>query len=162
MINEVKLKCCSTCKIEKPLDDFVNIKRWKNGNPYFIKHYNCNVCKSIKANTYNKVWCKLDKYKTWQKEYLKSYRKTDTYKKNIKKYQKSSEYFKNYMIQYRSRETSKKNKCISERKDREKISNRYTKLQLKRNGFTNEQIENYPELIETKKQIIKIKRLCKI
>lgn len=162
MINEVKLKCCYTCKIEKPLNDFSNIKRWKNGNHYFIKHYNCLICKRAKANKYNKVWNKSDKYKNWQKAYLKSYRKTDTFKKTVKKYQKSSENFKKYMTEYRSRETSKKNKCISERKDREKISNRYTKLQLIRNGFTKEQIENYPELIETKRQIIKIKRLCKI
>jgi hypothetical protein len=162
MKNELLLKCCSTCKIEKPLNDFSNIKRWKNGNHYFIKHYNCLVCKRIKANTYNKVWNKSDKSKTWKKQYLKSYRQTDTFKNIVKKYQKSSENFKTYMKKYRSLDTSKKNKCISERKDRVKISNRYTKLQLTRNGFTNEQIEKYPELIETKREIIKIKRLCKI
>lgn len=47
------------------------------------------------------------------------------------------------------------------RKETELLTDYYLKKQLKKDGFTREQISQYPELIETKRILLKTKRLCK-
>jgi hypothetical protein len=180
MKNELLLKRCSTCKIEKPLDDFGNCKKEKYG-----KSYNCKICSRAKANLYNATYRASPQFKERMKNYRKSekrieyiklyklknkgkikqyakeYSQTNKFKDMVKTYHKTIKY-KIYKSTYDKQEEKKQNKRIREYEDRNNISNRYLKEQLKKQGFEKEYINKYPELLETKKEIIKIKRLCKI
>lgn len=180
MKNKLILKCCSTCKIEKPLDDFHNCKKEKYG-----KAYNCKLCARSKANMYNityrntkefkeriknyrqsekqKIYKKIyiEKNKDKTQEYMKKYSQTDKFKQCIKKYQQSEKY-KNY-----KKNIDKSEKSVLNRRDRNRnyvinLHNFYVREQLKHKGFTSEQINNNSELIEVQKIIIQTNRLCKI
>lgn len=47
------------------------------------------------------------------------------------------------------------------RKETELLTDDYVIRQLTKDGFTREEISQYPELIETKRILLKTKRLCK-
>ena len=57
------MKTCSKCKIEQPLDNFVNNKNYKDG-----KHGTCKACVKEYQLTVK------DKLKAYQKEYQPSYK----------------------------------------------------------------------------------------
>lgn len=47
------------------------------------------------------------------------------------------------------------------RNETESLTDNYIKRQLRKDGFSRKEINEYPELIKTKRNILKIKRLCK-
>jgi hypothetical protein len=146
MKNELLLKCCTTCKVEKPFDNFSNAKKYKDG-----KYYECKLCQNSKA--------KINRLKRGDefKEYSKKYRQSNKYKEYIK-----TEKYLNYKKTLRSSNASKQRKNIRQRKERENLHSSYLILQLRHKGFSFEQLMQNPEIIEAQKEIIKIKRLCKI
>ncbi len=174
MLAEVPFKCCSKCKVQKSLDNFNNCKKLKYG-----KHYNCRVCQRLKSNELAREYRKTEAYKNsiekrreGIKEYQQNYRRQyaekmkDYFKQyaiayrktgKIAEYQKSEKY-KKYRSDYDKMDINKKKR---HKKYIENLNNWYLKEKLKKKGFTIEQINNNPELLEVQKLIIKTKRLCK-
>jgi hypothetical protein len=144
MINEVKLKFCSTCSKEKSLDCFGIHKRTKDG-----KYYQCKDC------------CKLYRQTEKRKQYQTEYSKYENRKEYYAKYTKGNTFLQ-YQREFSKRPHVAEKRRIRERGQKERLIPSYLKEKLKQKGFKKEHIEKYPELIETQKEIIKIKRLCKI
>ena len=124
----------------------------------------CNKCGEAKelkefSKRKNKIEsickkCNNDKLKLWQKNNTEKVIKWSlTYKKNNPEKLKESKrkYKKNNPEKLKEINT---NQC-------KYIKTNYAKALLRSSGFTTEQINENPELIEVKKLIIKTKRLCK-
>jgi hypothetical protein len=157
MKNELLLKCCSTCKIEKSVDLFCNVKTNIDG-----KSYRCKSCyKSIRELNKDALKNYAKIYREKNKQYIKNYSKTEKFKQSIKKYQKTKTY-KISKSQYDKSDNNKNNRRIRYKKYIGNLHNHYVRQNLTHRGFTIEQINNNPDLIEVQKQLIKIKRLCKI
>jgi hypothetical protein len=75
-------------------------------------------------------------------------------KKGMQKWM-ASQMGQEYKIRYRSIARELEKKSIAS------LSETYIKKQLKKEGYTDGQMKQYPELIEIKRIIIKTKRLCK-
>lgn len=76
--------------------------------------------------------------------------------KNREKTRKESRERYNNNKEFLLKQTSEKQKYYAEN-----LHDAYMKQHLRKLGYTNEQIMNYPEIKETIKIIIKTKRLCK-
>jgi ABC-type oligopeptide transport system ATPase subunit len=142
MVQSIKMKkTCTRCGIEKDESEIIKDKRNSDGlsnicKPCFQEHY-------IKPN-YKKnkdAFCARNRqlYKRNKKRVMEV---TGKYRR--KNQAKISEYSR-----------------IQHGIERKELKNSYIKVVLKKAGFTDEQINRYPDLVETYKQIIKIKRLCK-
>ena len=127
------MKVCSKCKGEKPLACFQIRKIGKNGID--------SICKNCK-NTWLRTWAKKNKDK------IKKY-KTKVDKEKVKKYKD------------KNREKINKQTNISYHKAAQNLSTSYLKQAIKQRGFTLEQVNKHPEILETLKVIVKTKRLCK-
>lgn len=108
----------------------------------------CIMCKCPLINrTLNTKYCADCK-----KEVKREWSRID-YKKNRSTY---DEWYKNNKDKVRIGRTK------IEQRRRNNLSDRYIKRLLReKSGFTTDQIKDNPELIETKRIIIKTKRLCK-
>ena len=112
------------------------IYKWRKNNPENIKA----IARKYRQNNKEKIKIEVNEWrqKNREKEELtrRKYRKNNPEK--VKAYEKKC-----------------KTKQVFE------LRNAYIRATLIRRGFTNEQIQHYPELIETKRLIIKTHRLCK-
>lgn len=178
MKNELLLKCCKTCKVEKTFDMFDNAKSCKDG-----KYKECKLCRKGKISLYSKKYYQknIEKIKEYNYKWMRSPKRKEynkkhywenlEYHKNKSKKRQSteqyklylqSEYYKTMSRNYRKLDNSKKSKRERDNKYSNELRDFYVKHQLKKQGFEKEYINKYPELLETKREIIKIKRLCKI
>ena len=128
------MKFCSKCKTEKDITLFDTDKRKKDG-----LRTPCKECR------------KMDDAK-WRKENPEKY-KDQSKRSRIKHKDKIKAYQKEYSING--------NRAIVAKRCVEKLSQFYVRARLREIGFTKEQIEQTPELLEVIKIIIKTKRLCK-
>jgi hypothetical protein len=144
MKNELKVKCCFACKVEKSFDCFGDRTRAKDG-----KNYQCKEC--------DKKFRQTEHYKTYRAKYNISEKR--------KKYNREREKTPNrlqYHRDYKKKIDVKIKTRIKQKQQKINLNFSYVKKALKKKGFTNQDITNIPELIEVQKEIIKIKRLCKI
>ena len=150
------MKVCSKCKEEKSFDLFHKNKGHKDG-------YNsrCKMC----ANESTKEWQQNNREK-----HLKLC--MDWYRNNVERHNKKrTEWKDNNPIKVREMwalwkvnnpEKSKESRIKSDKKAIETVADSYVKnVLIYSRGFTKEQINQYPEIIETERLIIKTKRLCK-
>ncbi len=127
----METKTCGKCNKDKLLNQFYKDKRTKTGLSCW-----CKECKKIYYKE-NKL-----KRRIYQDEYY-SVNKNDLLKKLKNKYENKESYEK------QSLKKSNKSKV-------DNLSDYYLKEKLKRNGYSKEDIT--PQLMETKKLIIAIKR----
>ena len=164
------MKVCSKCKEEKDLDCFTAAKRNTDGL--------CGQCKKCRYKVVL-LWREknIDSFKANKKknDHLYRIRHIEQRHENGKKWRKKNNdklkegrklyYLENKNIidsknkEYHKNNPHKKNE-IANRAVKE-LSNYYIRTRLRDRGFTNEQINQYPELLESIKLIIKTKRLCK-
>lgn len=173
-------KKCNHCFNDKLVTDF---HYWNNRKSYSNICEQCykkerqeyrknNIIKiKAKAKEYRESGKASDNWHKWAKEHpdeLKAQRKK-TYIKNIDKIKakrdlhefnsQTSEYRKTYRENNKTKFADASKKYTS--KQVSNVTPNYCSFLLKRNGFTEEQIKQYPELIKTKQLILKTKRLCK-
>jgi hypothetical protein len=117
------------------------------------KSFRCVECQKIFKKEWQKKYRKSDKHKEYRKKYYKEYQK-EYYKEYYKELQKSEKY-KEYRKEYHKSDKYKE----YDKEYRKELHPSYIKKKLKQQGFTTEDIAQYPELIEIKKLTLKIKRL---
>lgn len=141
------LKNCTKCCTKKAMDCFGNRKDSIDGKR--------NQCKDCRTNE-NKIWKIANKEKVKVSD--KKYRLKNILQINKKRTLSYSKYYKNqWRIKYPEKYNSYHLKY--ERLFREDLGNEYISRLLCEQGFKRKDLT--PELIETKKLIIKTKRLCK-
>lgn len=134
----METKKCSKCGEVKDVGEF-----YKNGE-YGLRP-NCKKCEK----------------EQWQKKNIKNPEKNKTKCRNylLANSEKEKERIKNYWLKNPENLKNKNNRCNTKKIDN--LTDCYIKQTLKLSGFTTEQINENPELIEVKRLIIKTKRLCK-
>ena len=142
--NKGEKKFCSACSKNKTLDCFGTHKRTKDG-----KYYKCKDC------------VKLYNQSERRKQYQKEYQKYDNRKEYLSKYTKDNTFLQ-YQREFRKRPHIKAKRIILQKKQRDTLIPSYVKQKLKQQGFKKEYLDKHPELVETQREIIKIKRLCRI
>lgn len=90
----------------------------------------------------------------------------DTCKPEIRKVWKNNDYIRNkstYLQYYQeNKEEIMKKEAVRNQKRRDEVADTYVrKLLREKHGYTIEQIKENPEIVEVKKIILKIKRVCK-
>jgi len=176
------MKTCSKCKVKKDLEDFNNFKSSKDG-----KYPSCKKCVSLSRRLSDEdKKIRNEKIRLDRLENPEKYREREKrwVKKNAEKAKKSSDnYYKRNRDNILLRKKQHRCKNLTEYKDRAKryrllnkqkesdrqlnyrrnqreiLSNQYVKKCLKRSGFHCDEITT--ELIETKREIIKINRLIR-
>ena len=140
------MKTCTKCKCEKPLIEFYKCSINKDGLRYECKYCFPKPNKEKKAIADKKYSSKnKDKRKIIAAKY---------YERN-KNNPKILQWKINNPEKYKSIHVKSWKKTIA------LISNSYAKKLLYSKGFTKEQVNENPQLIETIKIIIKTKRICK-
>ena len=148
-------KICPKCREEKPLGEFYTDASQSSGYATY-----CKKCSLIAA----KEW--REKNKERVKELRRNWNEENKLtvfeqnKKRTKKWRSNKD--NREKANAKSREYKKKNREIinvGERRRRENCSPCYIKGKLKKQGFLDNQIT--PELIEEKRNIIKVKRVIK-
>ncbi|HEY3405394.1 MAG TPA: hypothetical protein VGK59_18545 [Ohtaekwangia sp.] len=116
-------------------------------------------------------WVNKEAEKAYKAAYYQKHKNSDSLKesrrKSVKKWRsknklKVNKYARDTRDPMKSKAQWEKHKDKHNsigRKETEELSEKYIIKQLKKEGFTIEDIRQYPELIDTKKQIIKTKRL---
>lgn len=182
----METKVCSKCLVEKPLSEYYKDKRRMYGitsqckQCMYITSRKYVINNKEKINKIKKLWAELnsDKIKKarldWEKKHPDNLKaKAQKYRKKnpdkVKKWRtdwinrkpENKTKVKNYLKLY-SKDYGKKNNekikalCTYQR---DELYYCYINAKLKRQGFKKEDIT--PELIEVKRLLIKIKRLCK-
>ena len=151
----MQLKKCSKCGEEKPLEEFYKDKIKKDGRKSI-----CKICSLIA----DKEWREKNKERVkelkqnWDKankERVKEIRQN--WNKKWRSNNDNREKAKAAQREYNKKNSEKIN--AGERRRRENCRSSYIKSILKRQGFIETQIT--PELIEEKRNIIKVKRIIK-
>lgn len=150
--DDCQTKCCRECKTEKPFDFFAKKKKGKHGINTICKKCANNKCKVAYLNNpemYKEIRIKKnpEKLKVLHKNWVK----------------KNPEKVKILTARYyeKNKEEVIKRNMVFARKYIDTLSDIYVAEKLKRQGFTKNEILQYPELVEVKRLTIKIQRLCK-
>ena len=143
--NTMETKKCGKCGEVKPISEFFKHKNTKDR-----MFPQCKCCmKKIKEEYRKKHPEKTKEYRKKHQKEIKEYRKE--YRK--KHPEKTKESQKEYRKKYQKKLKEYQEEC------RKNLHPSYVKKELKRLGYTKEEIT--PELIEVKKETLKTKRLIK-
>lgn len=174
-------KKCKDCGTEKLISEFVIDKNYKAG----VKN-TCKNCKNSRAKELDsyKTYNKRVVYSTEERRNKKLLQQKEWRRKNKKKISSSQRSFylnnkekikkwhqKNYkekkeciVVNRKPYQSSTRYKALSKFRKKtgiNELKDFYVKDKLRRLGFTNEQLDALPELIEIQRITIKFKRLCK-
>jgi hypothetical protein len=165
-VADVVIKICTKCDKVKNIDNYskYKYKPKKDGTQKIgIRSY-CDKCKNQmtkdwfdKNKDYKKQWRKENPEKL-KEQNIRAKPRTDKWRKENKEKLKS----KKAKYRLKNIEHIKAKKTIEGKKAREELQDNYVISQItKRCKLTSKEVRKYPELIETKRLIIKTKRLCK-
>lgn len=162
----METKKCSKCSEVKSVDDYskYKFKPKKDGTQKIGVRSYCNKCKNQmtrdwfnKNKDYKKQWRKENPEKV-KNENLKAKPRTDKWRVENKDKIKAKK--RDYRL--KNKDKIKANRPIEDAKARKELQDCYVINQItKRSKLTAKEVRQYPELIKTKRLIIKTKRLCK-
>lgn len=155
---------CKDCERERgirrraanPGHEAARTRRWRDENPDKVQAWYDKTRDRMNALA-------RERYARMPKPSRKPKQTDEEYRMKQKEYYlRNKESKRDYQIHYYRKNKGKVYEINrnSARKAIKNISIRYVKIRLKRKGFASEHLEQYPELIEVQRQLIKNKRLC--